>query len=260
VAGSTAPTPFTGYNSTSLIASGSTLGQFAMISEANLLGTGKSANFWDAINTAGGGATITVPIGIADVTDVQTMLSNIWGSAGLSDTTVTFDFGTLSNGGITDSLAVTLINSGAAGSAASGQIRSGVDCASGCSGFPSGPLAATSTASATLNSNPTTAVTVNTSNLFTMDYNSVGGVYAGSAGTVNLDAQDFFIPVSLQGQYLVDMRISEASGVYQGSQTALSAITVNTASLNTASTPEPSTVVSLLTGLGVLALGRFRRK
>ena len=63
-----------------------------------------SKNDWNGA-TAG---TITVPIGILDVTDVQTVLNNTFGTAGANDTNVIFTFGSTANA--TTGLTVVTVN------------------------------------------------------------------------------------------------------------------------------------------------------
>jgi hypothetical protein len=78
--------------------------------------------------------------------------------------------------------------------------------------------------------------------------------YSGSSGNVVLGDQGFQFGTAFNGLYLIDVKIAEASGASSGSQTALSAITID------ATTPEPSTVWLLLSGFGAAGLSRLRRK
>jgi hypothetical protein len=250
------PSPYTGYTQTTAPASGNTLGQFAMISDGT--SGGNSNNFWDA----GSATTMTIPVGILGVADVWTMLNNIWGPAGASDTVVTFNFGTASNSGVDNILQVNLVNTGVGGTTG-GQIRSGFDCTSplttcGSSALNSntalanGTLASTSTATSILNSVAGPGVTVTTQNMFHASGYTIGaGTFAGSTGNLNLDAQNFNLS-AFSSEYLVSIQVQELSGVGAVSQTSLSAITVDTA-------PEPSTVFLFLTGFGALGLARMRR-
>jgi len=244
------PVPFTGYLQSSATPSGSTLGQFAMISDG--LTGGNSINYWDATAS---GTTITVPIGISDVGDVATMLNDIAGAAGATDTIVTFDFGTSSNASsFNDVVVVNLTNSGTAGSSASGQIGSSVACTTGtaCT-FDNGAVSPSSTATATLNGNPTAGVGVTTGVLYTNGYTSASASYAGTTGNVLLNDQDFYLGGLVApsfGEYLVNIKVQETTGT---GQTSLSAVTVDTV-------PEPSTVFLFLTGIGALGLARFRRQ
>ncbi len=98
-------------------------------------------------------------------------------------------------------------------------------------------------------------ITVLTNQVLSMAYN--GGpnntVYAGSSGNVVLGDQGFQFGTAFYGLYLVDVKIAEASGVGNTSQTALSAITVD-------ATPEPSTIWLLLSGFGAAGMSCLRRK
>jgi hypothetical protein len=250
--GSTAPVPYAGYTQTT--AQQGTLGAFAMINDG-LTGTNGN-NFWDGVTSD---STITVPIGINNVSSVYTMLSNIWGTANTTDTVVTFDYGTSSNASsFNDVVVVDLINSptGTSGNSG-GQIQASIDCSTAtiCTNA-NGGIAASSTPSATLNGNPET-LTILAANLFTSGngYNgfTTAGAYSGSTGNLSLDAQDFLlssIVAPSPSEWLVNVKVEELTGGTV-SQTALSAITVNT-------TPEPSTVILFLGGLGALGLARFR--
>ena len=259
---SVAPTPFAGYSTSTATAAGTQLGQFAMISD----GTASSAsnNFWDGTTAS----TMTIPIGIANVGDVQTLLDNIWGLQGnANETVVTFNFGTTSNATIFNNiLEVDLQNSGTPRSAPSGQIGSGVDCdpaifaTCGSNNLASGPLAPSSTPTTKLNSVLLgTGVTVTTANLFTSGntYNTAGGTqYGSTSGNLSLYSQNFLVGSIVApslNEYLVSITVQEKLGNGNQSQTALSAITVDTV-------PEPSTVFLFIGGLGALGLARFRRK
>jgi len=250
----TAPTPYATYNQTA--GEAGSLGQFAMINDG--AGTFGSDNFWDAL----GASTITVPVGINNVTDVLMMLNNIWGSASSSaDTQVTFNFGTSSNASsFNDIVVVHLLNapSGTSGTSG-GQIQSAIGCATAPCTLADAPLALHSTATATLNGSSTAGVTVNTAGLFTSGnaYNTVAtGMFAGTSGNLNLDSQDFLLSSLVApsaSEFLVNVQVQELVGTGGVSQTALSAITVDT-------TPEPSTIFMFLTGLGAIGFARLRRK
>jgi hypothetical protein len=248
-------TPYVGYNQTA--AAAGTLGQFAMIDDTT--GGGGSNNFW----FAGGTTAIDVPIGLNNLNDVSLMLNDIFGVAGASDTVVTFDFANTSNGSTVDQVVVNLTNSGAGGSAASGQIQSGVDCSSACTSgsivgsYASGTTLGISTPAATLNGSATT-VSVTSQNLFTASYTSSNitgtSVFAGSSGNINLDALDFNLS-AYSGMYLTQILVANTGFAAKTSQIGLSAITAD----QITSTPEPSTIVLLIAGLGALGVARIRR-
>jgi len=261
------PVPFTGYTQTGGEASGLTMSntsgtQFAMVADGvNNPTKNQSNNYWQSINTGGASNpdTITIPIGVYGVTDTWMMLQNVWGSQGGNDTTVTFNFGTTSNAttGLT-SIPVALLNSDNAGH---GEVRSAISCTGGSSlcstdGFnPQGVLA-----SATIN-----GVTVNETTAFAnFPYTSIPSTYAyytGGTGKLKLDSQQFvFDPSVVSSLWLVSVSVTEnipntfASNSSLPSETAISAITVD------AVTPEPSTILLGLAGLGVLGFSRLRKK
>jgi hypothetical protein len=248
----TAPTPYAGY--TQNAAHSGTLTDsfngitYSMINDG--LAFGSSENFWAGINNSGTGTSIVVPIGIYSVTGVGTLINNIWGTPGANNTTIEFDFGSNSANVVTSSLVLNLINAGA-GPTASGQIDASVSCSSQtpppvvCNSYAIGPTASTSVVN---------GITINTSTLYSSAYDTATvGKYTGSAGTLYLNDQVFLLGNAYLNQYLVDIKITEHSGVGQTSQTALSAITVVAA-------PEPSSVFLALTGLGAFGLTRLRRR
>lgn len=102
-------------------------------------------------------------------------------------------------------------------------------------------------------------MTVDYQNLFAAG-NSISSIASGAftgvtSGNLNLGARDF-LPSPLLApsatEYLVNIKVTENVGGAT-SQTALSAITVDTA-------PEPSTVLMFLSGMGALGFARLRRK
>jgi len=264
--GTTPATPFSGYNQTSATTPGSTLGPFAMISDST--NGANSNNVWQALSSS---STITVPIGISNVTDVETMISNLWGLAGVNDTDITFNYGTSSNASsFNDVVTVDLTNAGNSTATAQGQIGTAVDCttagSSSCNTtYAVGPLAGSSTPTTTVNSNPATLTVLTgnlASNLFGStngnSYNSANGsIFVGTSGNVSLDYQDFLLGAIVapsSSEYLVSIQVTEEVGG-SSSKTSLSAITVNTTA-----TPEPSTIFLFLSGFGALGFSRLRRK
>src|SRR4051794_2548949 len=168
------PAPFSGYSRTTATAPGNVMQDsvhgitFSMIAGGSVPGVGTSNNFWDSLTAS----TMTVPIGVFGVQNVWTMLNNLAGPKGGTDTVVTFNFGGSSNAttGLTK-VAVTLVNSNNAGS---GQIRSSVGCTAGSApaftacrdNIANGTLAASSTAATKVNGVDAGGTTVLTSNLF----------------------------------------------------------------------------------------------
>jgi hypothetical protein len=184
------------------------------------------------------------------------MLNNVWGTPNGQQTTVTFDF---KNGATTVTpLVINLINAYNNG-ATGGQIAASVDCAgpssNTCLNF------AGSDGSALAPSTTINGVNVLTGSVYSFAYNSVTGTnaFSGSNGQLYLDDQGFVFGTatdSLGGlysqDYLVDVKISEGTGTSGVSQTALSAVTVVT--------PEPSTILLVLAGFGVIGASRLRRR
>lgn len=279
--------PFAGYTQTGGEASGQTIANghnasgtgFAMIAGDTVNDSHSatdSANYWGSTNFVT--STITVPIGVFGATDVWTMLQNEWGIVGGTDTSVTFNFGSASNqiGGYT-SVTVNLNTDDNAGTnlaANNGEVRAGLICST--------PGTSDCTAAGNPHNSPLSTgqslgsgVTENAyANLFSKAYSSIGsGFYAGSSGNAVLDAQQFVFGNTYANDWLVSMTITENDGLTwsstgQGtsgcnepdpqsscSQTALTAITVDTASA-----PEPGTVLLLITGLGCIGAARLRRR
>jgi hypothetical protein len=278
-----APTPFTGYATGTGTAANSTLVNtkgtvgtsddvtFEMVS-AGLTGV-NSNNYWNAL---GNNDLINIPIGIFGVSDVWTMLNNVWGPAGVSTTELVFTFDGASDGSIASSLTTITVDpfnsSNTAGG--SGQIRAGVDCVSGtttfCASYGNGPLASSSTLTGAVKVNNVAQSAINVSVLTnsllpTTAYTSASGNYASTAGNLNLDAQGFSFGGLYANLYLVGISVRETgvgnNGVAGGnrlnaSQTALSAITVDTFE----AVPEPSTWLLFGTAFSAIGLGSIVRK
>jgi hypothetical protein len=214
----------------------------------------KTNNVWVAPTT--GPSTFTVPVGIFDVTDVWTMLNNVYGTANANDTSIIFDFGTSANTTNGTSLTVNLNNTSNT-SPLLGQIGTSTQSTAGtcaaCSGFATGTVKPT----ATLGS---PSRTMDANQLYSFAYNSTfpsNSSWSGStAGTVVLDDQGIILPTLYSGLYLVDIRVIENVGAVNVSQSALSAITVDSVS----STPEPSSVWLLIAGSAVFGAVALRRR
>jgi len=266
--GTVTPTPFTGYTQsggepTNSSISDSKGNTFAMISDGANLISNASNNYWMSLNGNGGTDSITVPIGISGVSNVWTMMDNAWGSLGLNDTSVTFNFGTTSNqaGGYT-SVTVNLLDTNNTG--LNGDMRAALSCVT----VTTTNCNATTNPHGTLDQgNVVDGVTVSTGvayNTFSYTAANPTGFYAGSQGALKLDSEQFvFNNPSLLSDYLVSMTITEnfsntpgteaSNGATFASETGLSAIDVDTV------TPEPTTILLLLSGLGGFAFLRFRR-
>jgi hypothetical protein len=244
---------------------------FAMISQNT-----NNSSVWASLGT---NATV-IPMGIFGVTDVWTMLNDYWGQSGAQDTVVTFTFGTQA-GGAADTTAANLttvtfdLTNGK-------QIRSAVDCTGSsdsgteCSSLDFATTLQTSTAAAPVASSATVTVglgapatasyNVLTNNLYSQLYtNAAFAPYINTTGTAVLDDQGFEFGNQFVNDYLVSVSVSNqgylscaAAPCTTASRTALSAITVDTASGSSA--PEPSTAMLVLGGFGLLGFARFTRK
>jgi len=247
---------------------------FSMINDG--VGAGGKNNVWVLPQDFSSLPTMTIPVGVLDVTSVWTMINDIAGASGPGrEATLLFNFGTTATATTTDTIKVELVNS-TNSSTPSGQTRNAVDCTapvnSPCGvttnpptiGPAIGPLAVSSTAITTNNNALIPSVTVLTNNLFSASYTSATGLLAGTSGNVNLDDQGIFfnnIALAALGAgdttantYLVSIGVREVGGMETSTaDVGLSAITV-------VSTPEPSTVFLFLAGLGTIGLVRYRRK
>jgi hypothetical protein len=255
----TPPTPYATYSQTTgeqgtLTDSVNNI-KFSMIDDGSA--GGASNNFWQGTQSGCTSTclnpTITIPIGVYGVTDVWALLSSELSAADVTNTRITFTFGSASSGGATESITVMLSES-ANSSTPTGQIRNAVDCA---------PASSCDTASGpTLAESVISSVTVLTDNVYTSPYNdgALSGYEGADNGDVVLDDAGFiFNGISLGPiggtnltNYLQSVSVTEtgsANGVSEG----LSAITVD-------AVPEPSTVFMFLSGLGAIGFARFSRK
>jgi hypothetical protein len=254
-----APTPYTGYSPTA--ASAGTINPTATNDSGviyNMInggcaggtcnGSALSNNAW----IASGAGTIVVPIGLYDVTSVFTLLNNVWGAAGALDTSVIFNFASTPNATTGLQTVVVNLTNASNNGAGTGQIGTSVDCSTTTT------VACSADAISTLaNSTVINGVTVRTdSAIFDSAYNAATGQFANSAGFVTLDDQVFLFGSAHASQYLVSIGIQELNGVAGSSATALSAITVNGA----VASPEPSTVLLFMTGVGLIGAAKFRRR
>ena len=91
----------------------------------------------------------------------------------------------------------------------------------------------------------------------TSPYFGTSGAFTDSPGPrgVFLDAISFAVSLGDQSLWLADIRVSNTGGAANVSRGALSAIT-----LEVSSTPEPSTILLLLGGFGVLGAARLRAR
>jgi hypothetical protein len=223
--------------------------------------------------------TLTTPVGIADVSSVSTMLQDYWavetapkvgaGTAGQS-TAVTFEFDTTSAGTSGNATYVTTYLTN--GEDISTPLTCVTATGPGCSAFSGNgqgyiptDILDTASASSLAASLAAAASTTNgihetfTPNVYSAAFSgatlaTASGYGAITAGNVQLDEQTFsFAGTPYANDFLVAVIIDNQMNPLV-SKAALSAITVNQ------TTPEPSTILLLLTGLGSIGLGSFRRK
>lgn len=237
--------------------------QFAK--DADAAGGTTANNFWAATL----GSDLVIPVGVYGVADIYTMLNDYWGANGTSDISVTFNWSSTSswgNGGTTGE--TYNLTSGT-------EIRSAVDCATTTNCKTNGKTAGYQGESGekTIGTGLGTSSysNVSTSNVYQSPASTTltgGGItgfagYTGQTVTLNLDSQTFAFGNNHANDYLVSITIHSAvnSAVYGtgaastgNSRAALSAVSFDLV------TPEPSTVLSALTGLAALAFIRRRRK
>jgi hypothetical protein len=205
---------------------------FAMMADST---SGNTANndLVSANSTMTGPSTINVPINVSGATQANIMLNDYWGVAGSTAQTDTVEF--FFSGGNTSSFTLTNGN----------QIDADMQCLTGstttCSTF------------AQTTSSP------NTDNAWTGTYSlgNVVNVYANTTGNASLADLSFNL-AAFSGDILQYVAITDNNNGNNSSKLALSAITVSGA--DAVATPEPSTIMLFLTGLGILGFFGYRRK
>jgi hypothetical protein len=144
------------------------------------------------------------------------------------------------------------------------EIRSAVDCTGASAANPAKVCPSYNYATSSPN-------TVQVWSATYTDITTAASNYYQTQGELVLDALAFSIPVDDQGLWLADIRISNnarcaGSCSYNISRTALTAITLETAgdvvfsSADAASTPEPSTSMLFLAGIGLIGTCCYRRR
>jgi hypothetical protein len=249
----TPPTPFIGYSNTAGVAStpGSTLVDSSGVTFDMISQTGSNGNFWDLLSTS---PTITIPAGVFDVKTVWMMMNNLYGVGGSNDTDVKFTFDNAANGsdaGSLNTVTVDLVNGT--------EIRDAVDCTnvtSSCTLLTYGTgLAPMTTVATTVTGSGPSSLNIAARNIVTTAYNTGSAApYANTSGNLVLDEQGFGFGSAFASQYLVSIQVTDDSGALNVSRTAVSAVTLITA------TPEPSSVLLLLTGFGMLCFTVLKRK
>jgi hypothetical protein len=243
--GSTLPTDSSGYQQFTDPNNGVT---FAMMNDPNNPGT----NAWYSWEGDNASSSITIPVGVFGTTSANILLNDWWGG-GATNPTVTFNFASPSGPvAVTDTLVYgTNINS-----------------ATACSATPVGadttpPLCTTFPTTTGANTLTTGAVTTDIAwSASYTDPNNVGASgydpYAGTSGTVNLADISFNLS-GYTGDTLESIVITDPYNCSAGDSTCSTVSSILALSAVDVGTPEPSTVLLLVTGLGVLGLLGRRR-
>jgi hypothetical protein len=221
------------------------------------------ANYY---TTTASNSSIVIPVGIYNVTAVDTLLQDYYGTVGHSDITVTFCFSADSIGTSCNNVAVVLTNGT--------EYRSGVLCdttlSGGCTTNATNAGVATTTSgllSGTTANVSGTGIDVKTANVFSTAYSSLNSTVSGATpspdqgstgGLLVLDSQQFLLNGLGANFYLAKITITDSGANWSttnvsGSHAAISALTIETA-------PEPSTIILFGAGLATLGLSRLRRR
>jgi len=213
---------------------------------------GSGGNTWyNNANPLTNTDTVTIPINISGVNEVWTLLNDVVGS----NTDVNFF---LNNGSVTTEITVDLADNA--------EIRSAVLCSAGCPGGINTGLNASNTPSYFVNGSVTASGTLPVttgsiqfpgSTVWNPSYSGTAGqngFSTTSSGTLTMDDQGFNLSglAALYGSTLVQIQVTQASGVPTSDHFDLQAITVGTV-------PEPSTTVLFALGLGLAAWPVMRR-
>jgi hypothetical protein len=274
----TLPTPYSGYSAT-YNSGANTITQGTVTGNPTLTGNGvtfsmlqdsasATNNFWDNVSSSAN--SIVVPIGLSGIDQVWTMINDLYGSTtGGPYITVTFNFGTTSNGKNADnssSLLTPVVVSLAEGSlvrdainctgSATNPVASGTCPANMATTLASSPVSLTAGNGETGDAAGLTATAQQiTPTLAYTATDAAGANYLNTSGSVYLDNQGFNFGTTYLSDYLVSIQVSDSSGVAGTSRAALSAITVDQ---DGPATPEPSSFL-LLAG-GILAFFLFRSR
>jgi hypothetical protein len=212
-------------------------------------GTGSCANdnFWASSTGTTGPTTITIPVSVSGVSEAYILLNDYWGVNGSTTQTDTVLF-TFSGG--TDTFTLTNGN----------QIEDAVQCLS-ATGTPNDFVGRSPQPSCTTFARSTSSP--GTDNIWSGTYsgdNASSTDYFNTAGNLALNDISFNLS-AFSGQTLKTISITDNNNGFTNfsSALALSAITVTGSSLVVV-TPEPSTVLLLFAGLGVIVYLGQRRK
>jgi hypothetical protein len=236
----------------------SAIQQFTDMNNGVVFGMDSDASdqFWaSASGTTTGTTTITVPVGVFGATQANILLNDYYGVNGTTDATVIFNFVTA--GAVTD----TLTNGN--------QIDSATQCAANSTFFTTPPAGGTATCTSfgtsTSNAgnvgNPIATTTdtawnaIYTGNTNHNTTSTSGTPFGGTSGSLDLSDIQFNLS-AYSGDTLTSITIKDTANNPDGSRLALAAISVQ-APLT--ATPEPSTIVLLAAGLGLVGFFGRRR-
>jgi len=232
----------------------------------DLLGDGtnnnKNSDIWYSLaNTSTQTASINIPIGIMGVSSVATMLNSILASTtggsvcitngGVSSSAPALTCG--ANGGTASYAYLTLnLNTKLDGTGTAAQevfaLINGVTQRNVFSGAAGAQALAPGGFYNVTDPFNSQSYAVQVGN----EWNGAVSGTTNNGTTMSLDYQIFPIFSEYSGYYLNSISITD-TGSTAGNREVLSAITVN-------ATPEPSTVIMLLTGIGAVGIARVRRK
>jgi len=215
--------------------------EFYLLGDRTVADKSTSANYWVTIGDNAG--VITIPVGIFGVNAVSTMLNTTSGlttgnaanhpTGSYADIVLRFSSSATGTG--SDSYeTIALING-----VTQRNILSGL-------GGTASSTSASYTATDMLNAN---TYSVRTGQVYSSPF--TGSSSTPSSGTMVLDYQTFSVLSAYQNMYLVSVTIND-NGASTTNREILSALSVTT--------PEPSTILMFMGGLGALGLARLRRK
>jgi len=229
-------------------------------------------NYLAPATAATGVQSITIPVGVFNADAAYVMLQDYWSWSNTAPTLV-FNFSSSASNDLNPSIHDTI----QLGSSTTNLVRASLDCTNTTS-QTNLPCPAQTANGHTINAgspitSPTTTTignaTVSQSTIWDASYQAVSGSGVGpyrssggdfTNGSAMLDDFEVNWGSAYAGDYLVSITVETASGNASNvSRLALSAITVDQAS-QVQSTPEPTTVALLLSGLGLFGFARLRRK
>lgn len=227
--------------------------------------SGHGNNIFATIN---GAATLTVPVNVANADWIGIMINDYWGFTG-DNPTITLNFAGAG------AVAVTLTDG------VTGSLRSAVDCTSATGNVSCPPAQAGNSKGAINAGGPITspvtnvaasnsAIGIKTSTVWYANYATktggiVGPYYNGtgnnSSGIVDLDDVKLDLSQFNGGALLTDTLLSiqfTQNSVVNGTGNNVSRLALSAITVDSTSTPEPSTILLIAGGLGLIGFGRRR--